>query len=230
MISRGGRHGSSPVRFSHATEAIGHGAPVWSPRPSTGVTTLAGAARLGGEAVGLEPWAGMRLEAPGRPDIDITATPCRHGPPFSRLITGDVIGFALRWDGQAHGVVWISGDSVLYDGIREVADRLMIDTAVLHLDGVRVLVSGRVRRTMTGPTGSSCAACCARARDPGPLRGLDALFGTVETRWNARSRDHPTTTVCDGCRSPTVSSCAHDAVRGRRCAGRRQWDADTEVT
>ena len=31
-----------------------------------------------------------RLEAPGRPTIEITATPCRHGPPLSRPIVGDV--------------------------------------------------------------------------------------------------------------------------------------------
>ena len=45
-----------------------------------------------------------RLEAPDRPTIDITATPCRHGPPQLAPIVGDVIGFALRWDGQEHGV------------------------------------------------------------------------------------------------------------------------------
>jgi hypothetical protein len=32
-----------------------------------------------------------------------------------------VTGFALAWPGQAHGVLWISGDTVLYDGVRQVA-------------------------------------------------------------------------------------------------------------
>ena len=80
----------------------------------------------GGEARGLAPWATTRLEAPGRPTIEVTATPCRHGPPLSHPIVGDVIGFALRWEGQEHGVLWISGDTVLYDGVREVADRLEV--------------------------------------------------------------------------------------------------------
>lgn len=40
-----------------------------------------------------------------------------------------VIGFALRWEGQEHGALWISGDTVLYDGVREVAERLRIGTA-----------------------------------------------------------------------------------------------------
>jgi L-ascorbate metabolism protein UlaG (beta-lactamase superfamily) len=113
------------------------------------VTTVAGAGRLGGAVSGLEPWATTRLEAPGRPTIEITATPCRHGPPLSHPLVGDVIGFALRWDGQEHGVLWISGDTVLYDGVREVADRLEVDTALLHLGGVRFPVTGPVRYTMT---------------------------------------------------------------------------------
>jgi L-ascorbate metabolism protein UlaG (beta-lactamase superfamily) len=119
--------------------------------PSAGavVTTASGAKRLGGSACGLKPWATTRLEVPGRTPIEITATPCRHGPPLSRPLAGDVVGFALRWDGQEHGVLWISGDTVLYDGVRQVADRLEVDTALLHLGGVRFPVTGPVRYTMT---------------------------------------------------------------------------------
>lgn len=119
--------------------------------PSAGVvvTTLPGAKRLGGDTRGLAPWQTTRLEAEGRPTIEITATPCRHGPPLSHPIVGDVIGFALAWEGQQHGVLWISGDTVLYDGVREVADRLKVDTALLHLGGVQFPVSGPLRYTMT---------------------------------------------------------------------------------
>jgi L-ascorbate metabolism protein UlaG (beta-lactamase superfamily) len=119
--------------------------------PSVGVvvTTVSGAKRLGGDARGLEAWETTRLEAPGRPTIEITATPCRHGPPLSHPLTGDVIGFALRWDGQEHGAFWISGDTVLYDGVRQVADRLEVDTALLHLGGVQFPVTGPARYTMT---------------------------------------------------------------------------------
>jgi L-ascorbate metabolism protein UlaG (beta-lactamase superfamily) len=119
--------------------------------PSAGavVTTAAGAKRLGGNARGLENWASTTLEAPGKPAIEVTATPCRHGPPFSRPIVGDVIGFALRWEGQEHGVLWISGDTVLYDGVRQVADRLQVDTALVHLGGVRFPLTGPARYTLT---------------------------------------------------------------------------------
>jgi L-ascorbate metabolism protein UlaG (beta-lactamase superfamily) len=113
------------------------------------LTTVPGAKRLGGNARGLSPWETTRLEAPGRPAIEITATPCRHGPPLSHPIVGDVVGFALRWEGQEQGVLWISGDTVLYDGVGEVADRFEVDTALLHLGGVQFPVSGPLRYTMT---------------------------------------------------------------------------------
>jgi L-ascorbate metabolism protein UlaG (beta-lactamase superfamily) len=119
--------------------------------PSAGVviTTASGAKRLGGGARGLAPWESTALEAPGRPAIEVTATPCRHGPPLSHPLVGDVIGFALRWDGQEHGVLWISGDTVLYDGVRRVAERLVVDTAIVHLGGVQFPITGPLRYTMT---------------------------------------------------------------------------------
>jgi L-ascorbate metabolism protein UlaG (beta-lactamase superfamily) len=119
------------------------------PSASVVVTTVSGAKRLDGNTRGLEPWDITRLQQAARPPIDITATPCRHGPPLSHPIVGDVIGFALQWDGQEHGVLWISGDTVLYDGVRRVAERVQVGTALLHLGGVRFPVSGPVRYTMT---------------------------------------------------------------------------------
>ncbi|MGY1600911.1 MBL fold metallo-hydrolase [Geodermatophilus sp. SYSU D00815] len=114
------------------------------------VTTAPGAARLGGGARGLRPWASTTLEAGGRPPLEVTATPARHGPPLSRPVVGDVVGFALRPAGGDDGVLWISGDTVLFDGLRQVADRLRVDTAVLHLGRVRFPVTGPLRYSMTG--------------------------------------------------------------------------------
>jgi L-ascorbate metabolism protein UlaG (beta-lactamase superfamily) len=124
------------------------------PTLGTVVTTVPGAKRLTAKdglsgVRGLAAWHTTVLEAPGRPALEITATPCRHGPPGSRPIVGEVVGFALKWEGQQHGVLWISGDTVLYDGVKEVATRLDVDTAVLHLGGVRFPVSGPLRYTMT---------------------------------------------------------------------------------
>jgi L-ascorbate metabolism protein UlaG (beta-lactamase superfamily) len=120
------------------------------PSAGTVITTSAGAGRLGGSTVGLADWQTTRLAAPGKPSIEVTATPCRHGPPGSHALVGDVIGFALAWEGQQDGVLWISGDTVLYDGVRQVADRLDVDVAVLHLGGVQFPVTGPLRYTMTG--------------------------------------------------------------------------------
>jgi L-ascorbate metabolism protein UlaG (beta-lactamase superfamily) len=116
--------------------------------PSAGVvvTTASGAGRLGGGARGLAPWQRTALAADGRPTIHITATPCRHGPPLSHPLVGDVIGFALRLDGR---VLWISGDTVLYDGVTEVGRRLQVDVAILHLGGVQFPITGPLRYTMT---------------------------------------------------------------------------------
>jgi L-ascorbate metabolism protein UlaG (beta-lactamase superfamily) len=113
------------------------------------VTTVAGAKRLGGETRGLANWEMTTLEGEGRAQIEVTATPCRHGPPLSQPLVGDVIGFALRVEGEGEGVIWISGDTVLYPGVREVADRFEVDVGLLHLGGVQFPVTGPLRYTLT---------------------------------------------------------------------------------
>ena len=52
-----------------------------------------------------------------------------------------MIGFSL-------GPLWITGDTVLYDGVREVASRIDVDVALLHLGGVRFPVTGPLRYTL----------------------------------------------------------------------------------
>jgi L-ascorbate metabolism protein UlaG (beta-lactamase superfamily) len=119
------------------------------PRMGQIVTTAPGAKRLGGDALGLQPWQTTTLASEGRTDIEITATPCRHGPPGSKPIVGHVVGFALKWEGQEHGVLWITGDTVLYDGVREVPRRLDVGTVVVHMGGVTFpWLSGPLRYTM----------------------------------------------------------------------------------
>jgi L-ascorbate metabolism protein UlaG (beta-lactamase superfamily) len=115
----------------------------------TVITTTAGARRLGGGVRGLDPWDVTSLDATGKPTIEVTATPCRHGPPLSRPIVGHVIGFALRWDGLRNGVVWVSGDTVLYNGVRQVADRFDVDVAIVHLGDVQFPITGPVRYSMS---------------------------------------------------------------------------------
>ena len=120
------------------------------------LTTVPGAERIGG--TGLAPWGRATLSAPGRPEIEVTATPCRHGPPGFHPIVGDVIGFALRWEG---GSLWVTGDTVLYGAVREAAARLEPDVVLLHLGAVRFGVTGPLHYTLTAP---DAVALCDVAR------------------------------------------------------------------
>lgn len=87
---------------------------------------------------------------PGRPDLLITATPARHGPPLSRPIVGDVVGFALRRAGSEAVFLWITGDTVLYGPVRRFAETQPVDVALVHVGGVRFGITGPLRYTMTG--------------------------------------------------------------------------------
>jgi L-ascorbate metabolism protein UlaG (beta-lactamase superfamily) len=117
------------------------------PQADAVITTASGAERLGGATRGLKDWETTELTKAGSPTITITATPCRHGPPLSHPIVGDVIGFGLDW---GEGVLWFSGDTVLYDGVKQVPKRLRVEIAVLHIGGVQFPVTGPARYTMTG--------------------------------------------------------------------------------
>lgn len=114
------------------------------------LTTVSGAAALRGTAVaiGLDPWEQTILETEGKPTLQVTATPCRHGPPLSHPVTGDVIGFALSREGEDSGAIWITGDTVLYGGVLQVADRIEVDNVLIHLGAVTFPMTGPFKYTM----------------------------------------------------------------------------------
>jgi L-ascorbate metabolism protein UlaG (beta-lactamase superfamily) len=118
--------------------------------PSVGkvITTPSGARRLDGNALGLAPWESTTLALPEGGELRITATPARHGPPLSRPLVGEVVGFVLEWEGQSNGAFWISGDTVYFKGVAEVGSRFDVGTALIHLGGVRFPVTGPARYTM----------------------------------------------------------------------------------
>ncbi len=97
------------------------------------VTTVAGARRLAGKCVGLAPWQTHELVSADGSRLTVTATPARHGPAILSLLSGDVVGFALSWQGQRNGALYLSGDTVLFRGVREVAKRFEIGAALLHV-------------------------------------------------------------------------------------------------
>ena len=60
------------------------------------VTTPAGAARLGGNSIGLAPWDSTDLTALNGTRAQVVATPASHGPPGIEPISGEVTGFVIR--------------------------------------------------------------------------------------------------------------------------------------
>ena len=62
----------------------------------------------------------MTLAKDGR-SIRITATPARHGPAGIEPFAGEVVGFVLSLDKA--DAIYITGDTVWYDGVAEVARR-----------------------------------------------------------------------------------------------------------
>lgn len=128
------------------------------PRARTVVTTRPGARRLargaagrvGPEVRGLDAGETTVLSSPGLPDLTVTATPCRHGPPLSLPISGRVIGFAVSVADRVGTALWMTGDTVLTRGVLRSAAALDVDVALVHLGGVRFGVSGPLRYSMTG--------------------------------------------------------------------------------
>jgi L-ascorbate metabolism protein UlaG (beta-lactamase superfamily) len=118
------------------------------------ITTPDGQKRLKLDtARGLKDWETTTLSRPGLPDLHITATPGHHGPPVLHRVVGQVIGFAIRVGDDPRVAVWVSGDSVLYSGLKQVAERFDVDVAVIHLGSVQFGVTGPVRFTMTAKDG-----------------------------------------------------------------------------
>jgi L-ascorbate metabolism protein UlaG (beta-lactamase superfamily) len=114
------------------------------------LTTTSGAARLGGGAIGLAPWATTRLPTPDGGHLVVTGTPARHGPPGCEPICGEVTGFVLEREGEpGGGVLYISGDTVWYEGVAEVARRFRATMAVLFLGAARLPAIGLDPLTMT---------------------------------------------------------------------------------
>ncbi len=108
------------------------------------VTTKPAANRLGHPgAIGLSDFESTTLAASG---LKVTATPARHGPPGSLPIAGRVIGFMLE-HAALPGPIYISGDTVWFEGIAEVARRFQPATSFLHLGSVKFPISGPLKYT-----------------------------------------------------------------------------------
>src|SRR5579871_647755 len=92
------------------------------PQAGVTLTTPVAAGRLGGNARGLAPWEKTTLTTRDKRSVTVSATPARHGPVGIEPIAGDVTGFAIGLASEGDAV-YISGDTVWYEGVADVARR-----------------------------------------------------------------------------------------------------------
>ena len=124
------------------------------------LTTSAAAERLGGKAIGLANWQSIDIPAGSRV-LRITGTPARHGPAHGDR--GPVTGFVLAFTDDLDHAVYISGDTVWYEGVAEVARRFEVRAAVLFMGAARVPAVGPDALTMTAEDGIQAARAFSRA-------------------------------------------------------------------
>ena len=113
------------VLLSHDqhSDNLDHSGKAYLGRTKRVLTTQAGAKRLGGQTEGLAPWASTELKGRNGNTLTITATPARHGPAGIEPLSGDVIGFVVSSNSEGSRPIYISGDTVWFDGVAEVAKR-----------------------------------------------------------------------------------------------------------
>jgi L-ascorbate metabolism protein UlaG (beta-lactamase superfamily) len=125
------------------------------PRARRVITTRDGATRLAdGNTTGLLPWESTILGS-GDEALKITATPARHGPNHGDR--GPVIGFLIQSAAKPDDATYISGDTVYYEGIEEIARRFHITRAVLFMGAARVAAVGPDHLTFTAEEGVAVA-------------------------------------------------------------------------
>ncbi len=118
------------------------------------VLTTEAAARVlsgqGGPMRGLAPFEAVDFPTSSG-TLRVSATPARHGPPLSLPIVGPVVGFVLEHPKLEDGAIWVSGDTVRFGGVFEIARRFDIGTALLHLGAASY---GPLRFTMDAREGA----------------------------------------------------------------------------
>lgn len=150
------------VSHDHHADNLDESGRALLPTAKIVLTTVSGAKRLGGNARGLAPWESVELGG-----LRVTAVPARHGPPGIGLFDWETIGFVLEWPGQ-RGALYISGDTTWFSEIPEIGRRFPIETAILHLGGVRFGLTGPLRYTF-GARGAVKAARALGAKTIVPV-------------------------------------------------------------
>jgi len=144
------------LSHDHHDDNLDHSGREFLKNAETVLTTVDGAKRLGGNAFGLAPWesVGFGVHSGNGPALKITATPARHGP--AHTDRGPVVGFALKV-AESEQVIYVSGDTVRYEGVAEVAQKYTVEVAVLFMGAARVEQVGPWALTMTAEDGVAAA-------------------------------------------------------------------------
>ncbi|HEY6222518.1 MAG TPA: MBL fold metallo-hydrolase [Gemmatimonadales bacterium] len=119
------------------------------------LTTPAGAARLGGNALGLTAWQSVDLPTETDGVVRVTGTPARHGP--AEGDRGPVTGFVVAARDHPDACIYVSGDTVWYEGVAEVARRFPVTVALLFMGAARVREVGPHHLTLTAAEGVATA-------------------------------------------------------------------------
>ena len=119
----------------------------------------AGAERLGAASTGVTPWQTIDIDG----GLEVTGAPARHGP--SGGDRGPVTGFLIREaaDGARNPAVYVSGDTVWYEGVEEVAKRADVRVAFAFMGAARVREVGPAHLTLTAEEGVLLARAMPRA-------------------------------------------------------------------
>ncbi|GCE11939.1 MBL fold metallo-hydrolase [Tengunoibacter tsumagoiensis] len=128
------------------------------------LTTPVGAQRLEKNAQGVPTWETVTLSGINHLHVRVTSTPARHGPPELEDAMGDVTGWILEWEGQQHGALYVSGDTVLFEALHEIPQRFQVGTVLLHFGAAAdPEVLGPVHLTFSAGEGSLFAKALGKA-------------------------------------------------------------------
>ena len=120
-----------------------------------------GAPRLEGGASGLAPWESVSIGSAAAASLTITATPARHGPAGGDR--GPSIGFACAFADRPQEVLYFSGDTVLFAGVEEVAERFAVRYALLNAGAAHVAAAGSSHLTLTAQEAVAVAQMMSQA-------------------------------------------------------------------
>jgi L-ascorbate metabolism protein UlaG (beta-lactamase superfamily) len=134
-----------------ATRHLDHGLPV--------LTTPHAARRLQGihgfrRASGMQTWESQTILKEGS-TLRVTSLPGMHAPGLIGTLLPPVMGSLLEFgdtSGEVEQRIYLTGDTLMYDGVREIARRCPdVHLAVVHLGGTRI--PGGMMVTMDGEQG-----------------------------------------------------------------------------